>query len=60
MHGHVAEGLSATSPAPQLTSDVVSDVIRSVPVALAAVIASGLLTASGMPSEAFAGSWRRE
>ncbi len=43
-----------------LTSDVVGDVIRLVPVALAAVIASGLLTASGMPSEAFAGSWRRE
>jgi hypothetical protein len=46
VHGHVAEGLSA--------------MIRLVPVALAAVIASGLLTASGMPSEAFAGSWRRE
>jgi len=47
-------------PCCHLTNDVVSDVIRSVPVALAAVIGSGLLTASGMPSEAFAGSWHRE
>ena len=45
---------------PQPHQRCVNDVIRLVPVALAAVIASGLLTASGMPSEAFAGSWRRE